>query len=166
MSRQECDWQMGKGSCSACRRPFFLSVAWPFVALKPRIKGYRKLPGLILDKHVDGLGRPHQQLHLSGMAAVTVQALQGFWNAYVWVMVRAVTLGDMRTSGPGNNRFEVTCTGHGGGLCKTQLFVTVKGVTIDNHWHKTQLDSCCFSLIHCRLKCCSVKWHCRRNFHV
>lgn len=70
--------------------PFFLSAAWPFVALKPRIKGHRKLPVLILDRHVDGLGRPHQHLHHYGTAAATVQAIQGSGNTYGWVMARAV----------------------------------------------------------------------------
>lgn len=52
-------------------RPLFLSAAWPLVALKLRIKGHRKLPGLILAWHVDGLGRPHQHLHHGGTARVT-----------------------------------------------------------------------------------------------
>lgn len=70
--------------------PFFLSAAWPLVALEPRIKGHRKLPELILDWHVDGLGRPHQHLHHNGTAAVTGQAVEGSGNMYGRVMVRAV----------------------------------------------------------------------------
>lgn len=61
-----------------------------FSGFKARIKGHRKLPELILDRHVDGLGRPHQHLHQNGTAAVTGQAIQGSGNTYGWVMVRAV----------------------------------------------------------------------------
>lgn len=48
---------------------------------------------LILDRHVDGLGRPHQHLYHHGTAAVTGQAIQGSGNAYALVMVKAVTGG-------------------------------------------------------------------------
>lgn len=64
--------------------PLFLSAAWPLVVLKPRIKGHRKLPDLILDWHVDGLGRPRQHLHHNSIAAATGQALQGS-GKHVWL---------------------------------------------------------------------------------
>lgn len=57
--------------------PLFLSAAWPLVALKLRIKGHRKLPELILERHVDGLGRPHQHLHHDGTASETGQDRSG-----------------------------------------------------------------------------------------
>lgn len=90
--------------------PLFLSAAWPFVVLKPRIKGHRKLPELILDRHVDGLGRPHQHLHHNGTAAVTGQAIQGSGNTYGWIVVRAARGVGMRTCGQMTDRPTVKCT--------------------------------------------------------
>ncbi len=116
MSWQHWDWQIGPGVCAACRAPrglawpFFLSAAWPLAVLKPRIKGHRKLPGLILDWHVDGLGRPHQHLHHSGTAALTGQAIQGSGNTYGWVMLRAVRGVGMWTSGQMTDMPRVWCT--------------------------------------------------------
>lgn len=72
--------------------PLFLSAAWPLVALKLRIKGHRKLPELILEWHVDGLGRPHQHLHHGGTASVTGQAVEGSGNMYGRVTVRAISM--------------------------------------------------------------------------
>lgn len=70
--------------------PLFLSAAWPLVALKLRIKGQRKLPELILEWHVDGLGRPHQHLHHDGTASVTGQ--DGSGNTDGRVTARAVSI--------------------------------------------------------------------------
>ena len=63
--------------------PLFLSATWPLVALKLRIKGHRKLPELILEWHVDGLGRPHQHLHYDATASVTGQDRSGKTNGRV-----------------------------------------------------------------------------------
>lgn len=91
MSWQQCDWQIGSGGgMQACRAPrglswlFFLSAAWPFVALKPRIKGHRKLPVLILDRHVDGLGRPHQHLYHQRHGGCDRAGHTGIWK-HVWL---------------------------------------------------------------------------------
>lgn len=46
-----CGMQSYRGALMAA-----LPAAWPLVALKLRIKGYRKLLGLILDWHVDRFG--------------------------------------------------------------------------------------------------------------
>jgi len=54
---------------------------------------------LILDKDVDGYGRPHQHLYPHSVAAVTAQAIQGFGNTYGWYMVKAVQLDGMWTCG-------------------------------------------------------------------
>lgn len=62
--------------------PLFLSAAWPLVALKLRIKGHRKLPELILEWHLDGLGRPHQRLHHDSTASMTGQATERPGNMY------------------------------------------------------------------------------------
>lgn len=69
--------------------PLFLSAAWPLVALKLRIKGHRKLPELILEWHLDGLGRPHQHLHHGSAASMTGQATEGSGNMYARVTARA-----------------------------------------------------------------------------
>lgn len=90
--------------------PFFLSAAWHFVVLKPRTKGHRKLLALILDRHVDGLGRPHQHLHHNDTAAVTGQAIQGSGNTYGWVMVRAVRGVSMGKCSQMTDRPRVRCT--------------------------------------------------------
>lgn len=100
-------------ACRASRGlswPFFLSVAWPCLVLKPRIKGHRKLQALILDRHVDGLGRPHQHLHPIGTAAMTRQAIQGAGNTYGWVMVRAVRGVGMQPYGQITDGPRVKCT--------------------------------------------------------
>lgn len=116
MSWQDCDRQTGPGVCVTCWAPrglswpFFLSATWSFVALKPRIKGHRKLPVLILDKHVDGLGRPHQHLHHHSMAYVTGKAIHGSESTYGWVMVRAVSGVRMQTCGGMTDRHSVECT--------------------------------------------------------
>ena len=80
------------------------------MALKPRIKGHRKLPALILDRHVDGLGRPHQHLYHHGTAAVTGQAIQGSGNTYGLVMVKAVRGVGMSICGQMTYRVGVKCT--------------------------------------------------------
>lgn len=60
--------------------PFFLSAAWPLAVLKPRIKGHRKLPRLILAWHVDGPGRPPSAPSSPRPSGSDRSGHTGFWR--------------------------------------------------------------------------------------
>lgn len=115
MSWQDCD-RAKVGVRVARRAPwglswlFFLSAAWSVVALKPRIKGHRKLPVLILDKHVDGLGRPPSQ-PLSPLYGVCDREGHTRISKHVWLgHGEAVRKVGMQTCGRMTDRHSVRCT--------------------------------------------------------